>query len=47
MHVGKMAETLKINSAQSIDGTMVLTISFIKTLAPLGRQHNLVAKLVK
>ena len=47
MHVGKMAETLKINSAQSIDGTMVLTISFIKTIVPLGRQHNLVAKLVK
>lgn len=47
MHVGKMAETLKINSAQSIDGTIVLSIQPNETIVSLGRQHNLVAKLVK
>lgn len=47
MSVGKMAETLKINSAQGIDDTGVLLIQFIKTLVSLGRQHNLVAELVK
>lgn len=47
MHVGKMAETLKINSAQSIAGTIVLLIQPNKTIVSLGRQHNLVAKLVK
>lgn len=47
MHVGKMAETLKINSAQSIDDTIVLPIQPNETIVSLGRQHNLVAKLVK
>lgn len=47
MHVGKMVKTLKINLVQSIDGTIVLLISLNETIVPLGRQHNLVAKLVK
>ena len=42
-----MVETLKIKSAQIVDGTRVLPTWFNKTLVPLGRQHNSVVNSVK